>query len=279
MQQPFKVRFWGVRGSAPTPGTNTIRYGGQTSCVEMRCGDQVLIFDAGTGIFPMGEQQDLKKMQLFLSHTHIDHILGFPFFSPAYQKGMELDIWAGHLKADGYNLYDTLSRVMSPPIFPLTLDFLKADIRYHDFNAGETLTHLTEHGIEIQTLPLNHPDRATAYRVNYAGHSACYVTDVEHIRDGLNQALIAFIRDADVFIYDSTFDDASFDRFVGWGHSTWQEGVRLAEAANVKSLVLFHHDPNMGDNGLDERLEKLRSLRPNHTDYVAREGLSLVLNP
>lgn len=279
MNEAFKIRFWGVRGSAPTPGTSTIRYGGQTSCVEMRCGDQVLVFDAGTGLFPMGEQEGLHKMHLFLSHTHIDHILGFPFFSPAYRKGMEMDIWAGHLQADGMNIYDTLSRLMSPPLFPLTLDFLKADIRYHDFNAGEEITALQEHGIRIRTLPLNHPDRATAYRVDYAGHSACYVTDVEHVRDGLDKALTEFIRGSDVFIYDSTFDDQEFDRYVGWGHSTWQEAVRLAEAADVKTLALFHHDPNKSDDDLDKRLELLRGMRPGHHDHVAREGMTLVLNP
>lgn len=277
MSDQFTIKFWGVRGTIPTPGARTIRYGGQTSCVEMRCNGHVLIFDAGTGIYPMGEQPDLKDMDLFLSHTHIDHILGFPFFSPAYNKDCTIRIWAGHLQKDGMTIRGALSQLMSPPLFPLTLDFLSADISYNDFTAGEAppCGHLAQSGIRVSTLPLKHPDNATAYRVDYHGKSACYVTDVEHVKDGLNEQLVEFVRDADVLIYDSTFDDRNFDRFEGWGHSTWQEAVRIANAANVETLVLFHHDPGGSDDDLDARLHELNELRPH--DRIAREGLELKL--
>lgn len=273
----FAVKFWGVRGTVPTPGTNTIRYGGQTSCVEIRCGDQLLIFDAGTGLFPLGETLTCKDMDLFLSHTHIDHIMGFPFFGQLYDENNTIRIWAGHLKEEGLNIRDALSQLMSPPLFPLTLDFLKADISYHDFVAGEKppCDHLSAKGIEVLTLPLNHPDRATAYRVNYQGKSACYVTDVEHLKDGLDQALVEFVKNADVFIYDSTFDDADYPKYEGWGHSTWQEGVRIADAANVETLVLFHHDPKRTDDQLDDIAEQLKTKRPH--DRLAREGLVIKL--
>lgn len=273
----FTVQFWGVRGTMPLPDARHLRYGGHTSTVEMRCGAHRLIFDAGTGLYPLGEDDTLREMDLFLSHTHIDHILGFPFFSPAYREGATIRLWAGHLLAEGYTLREILARVMSPPIFPLTLDFLKADITYHDFHAGQRIDapHLQKAGIEVATLPLNHPDRATGYRVDYQGASACYITDVEHLRDGLDQTLIAFIRDADLLIYDCTFDDRDFDRFVGWGHSTWQEAVRLADAANVSQLALFHHDPANTDEKLDARLKELHALRPQ--DVIAQEGLCLKL--
>lgn len=276
MTQAFDITFWGVRGTMPTPGASTLRYGGQTSCVQMQCGDRTLIFDAGSGLFTLGETlEHATELDLFLSHTHIDHILGFPFFGPAYRDHLHLRVWAGHLKPEGLRLHDVLSRLMSPPLFPLNLDFLKARIDYNDFNAGEPIHALAEYGIDIQTLALNHPDRATGYRVNYADKSACYITDIEHVRAGLDRDLTTFIKGADVLIYDSTFDDRAFERFVGWGHSTWQEAVRLADAANVQTLVLFHHDPAMTDDALDARLSELRALRPH--DTIAREGLILHL--
>lgn len=273
----FSVKFWGVRGTAPTPGTSTIRYGGQTSCVEMRCGEHVLIFDAGTGLFPLGEALQTNEIDLFLSHTHIDHIMGFPFFSPAYNEDFTLRIWAGHLKEEGRHIKSALSQLMSPPLFPLTLDFLKSNISYHDFTAGEApnCTHLKADGIEILTMPLNHPDRATAYRVNYMGKSACYVTDVEHIKDGLDEMLVAFVKDSHLLIYDSTFDDEDFEQYEGWGHSTWQEAVRIAQAGNVETLALFHHDPKRSDDALDAIAAKLKAIRPH--DQVAREGLIIHL--
>lgn len=273
----FSIRFWGVRGTMPTPGAACLRYGGQTSCVEMRCGKRRLIFDAGSGLYPLGEDETLRDIDLFLSHTHIDHIIGFPFFSPAYREDARIRLWAGHLLAEGLNLRDVFARLMSPPIFPLTLDFLRADIAWHDFHAGQRIDapHLAQAGIEVLTLPLNHPDRATGYRVNYDGKSACYITDIEHLQDGLDRQLIAFIEGCDLLIYDSTFDDRDFDRFVGWGHSTWQEAVRLADAANVKQLALFHHDPGRSDAQLDARLEELRTLRPN--DLIAQEGVVVKL--
>ncbi|MCI5050047.1 MAG: MBL fold metallo-hydrolase [Rickettsiales bacterium] len=273
----FLVKFWGVRGSMPTPGTSTIRYGGQTSCVEVRCGDNLILFDAGTGIYPFGESTKQTDMDIFLSHTHIDHICGFPFFSPAYKAGHTIRMWAGHLLPENRTLKETVSTLMSPPLFPLTLDDLKADVSFHDFAAGESpaCEHLHERGIGIKTMELNHPDRATAYRISYKGRSVCYVTDVEHTRNGLDQDLITFIRDSDLFIYDSTYDDREFDNYVGWGHSTWQEATRLATAANVEALILFHHDHDSTDDELDQRSEELKAIRPN--DRLAREGLVIKL--
>lgn len=269
----FDIQFWGVRGTLPTPFATHLRYGGNTSCVQMCCAGHTLIFDAGTGLYPLGESERILDADLFLSHTHIDHILGFMFFSPMFDKQASIRCWAGHLKAEGRNLKDTLARLISPPIFPLTMDFFKADLCYTDFTAGETIDapHLRDAGIRITTLPLLHPDRATGYRVDYAGKSACYITDIEHLRDGLDQALVEFVRDADLFIYDSTFDDEHFDRFIGWGHSTWQEAMRIADAANVKQLALFHHDPGCDDDTLDARAEKLQAARPQ--DCVAKEGM------
>lgn len=272
---PFTVTFWGVRGTMPTPVSTNLQYGGHTSCVEIRCGQHRLIFDAGTGLYPLGEDATLRDMDIFLSHTHIDHIMGLPFFSPAYREEVRIRVWAGHLAEHGVSLREVFDRIMSPPIFPLRLDIFKSDLSFHEFDNRQPLDipHLQRAGIEIQTMPLNHPDGATAYRVEFQGKSVCYVTDVEHLRDGLDAELIRFIKDADYFIYDSTFDDADFARFAGWGHSTWQEGMRLADAANVKRLVLFHHDPRSHDELLNARLNQLKQRRPD--DIIAREGLTV----
>lgn len=278
LQKPaadMSLTFWGVRGTVPTPGTHNLRYGGNTSCVELRCGGKAFIFDAGTGLYPCGEQLESNDIDILLSHTHIDHIMGFPFFSGAYNPDCTLRIWAGHLLPE-LKLRDVLSRLMSPPIFPLTLDDLKAKIEYIDFMAGETLAHesFKKAGAVVKTLPLMHPDRATAYRVEYAGHAVCYVTDVEHRDDRLDAKLVEFIRGADFFIYDSTFDDERFARFKGWGHSTWQHAVRLGNEADVGTVVLFHHDPGASDDDLDKRMRKLKTMSSNA--IIAREGITIV---
>lgn len=272
----FSIAFWGVRGTMPTPSREMLRYGGHTSCVQMRCGGRELIFDAGSGLYPLGEALTAREVDIFLSHTHIDHVMGFPFFSGAYAPDFTIRMWAGHLLPER-TLRETMAMLMQPPLFPLTLEDLRAALSFHDFIAGEPLRHaaLDAAGIAIRTLPLRHPDRATAYRVEYAGRAACYVTDVEHTDQELDSTLREFVRGADVMIYDSTFDDADFVRFRGWGHSTWQQAVRLGQAADVAQVVLFHHDPGMSDALLDARQALLDGMKPG--SYVAREGLILNL--
>lgn len=277
MADNFNITFWGVRGTVPAPGGKTLKYGGNTSCVQMTCGKRELIFDAGTGLYPLGEALEAKEADIFLSHTHIDHVMGFPFFSGAYDARFRLRVWAGHLLPE-HTIRGVMGSLMRPPIFPLTLEDLRADLSFHDFRAGEEIGNevFQRSGIRIHTLPLTHPDRATAYRVDYAGHAACYVTDVEHRDSVVDARLAAFARDADVLIYDSTFDDKDFHRFTGWGHSTWQHAVRLGMAAKVKHVVLFHHDPAASDAQLDERQELLNRMKPG--SYVAYEGLTLRLS-
>jgi len=245
------VRFWGVRGSIACPGEATARYGGNTPCIEIRCGDRLLIFDAGTGIRLLGgalEAAGSLDADLFFSHTHIDHIVGLPFFCPAYRPENRFRIWAGHLGPD-YSIEQALRLAMQKPLFPVPLDVFKADISFHDFSAGETLDPRPD--IRVHTAPLNHPDGATGYRIDYAGKSVCYVTDTEHVPGRPDRNILALIADADVVIYDCTYTDEEFDRFLGWGHSTWQEGVRLCQAAGAKSLVIFHHSPDHDDAAMD----------------------------
>lgn len=270
----FWVRFWGVRGSVPCPGPCTARYGGNTPCVEVMCGRERLIFDAGTGIRALGASlagaEDLNA-HIFLTHTHMDHITGFPFFRPAYCKRNKFQIWAGHLAPRQGNIRSVLSAIMSKPIFPVPLGIMHACMAFHDFRAGDTLNPLS--GITLRTAPLNHPDGATGYRVEFAGRSICYVTDTEHREGELDETILSLIEGSEIVIYDSTYTDAQYPDYRGWGHSTWNEGVRLCSAAAAGRLIAFHHDPDHNDADLDEIARDLARARPG--SMVASEGLVL----
>ena len=247
----FSVRFWGVRGSIACSGPETSRYGGNTSCIEVLCGDRRLVFDAGTGLRPLGlslPTADALEIDHFFSHTHWDHIAGMPFFCPAYRAGCKIHVRAGHLTAQG-GIEAALRQAMTEPLFPVPLDVFHADIDFSDFTAGATLD--LGDGIAVRTALLNHPNGATGYRVEFSGRSLCYVTDTEHIPGSPDQNVLGLIKDADLVIYDSTYTDAEFPSYVGWGHSTWQEGVRLCQAAGARRLAIFHHEPGRDDDALD----------------------------
>jgi phosphoribosyl 1,2-cyclic phosphodiesterase len=270
----FSVRFWGVRGTVPCPGPKTVVYGGNTSCIEVTCGGQRLIFDAGTGLRALGSSlagQKGLRAQVFLTHTHIDHINGFPFFRPAYDPSNCFEIWAGHLAGRPGGLQEVLKTIMSGPLFPVPIDIMHACIAFHDFSAGERLTPLDD--VVIETASLNHPQGATGYRVNYRGQSICYVTDTEHREGQLDDNVLNLIQGADLVIYDATYTDEEYPKFRTWGHSTWQEGVRLCDAAHAKTLVAFHHDPEHDDAFMDGIAKDLERSRPG--SIVAKEGMVL----
>lgn len=273
----FAVKFWGVRGTVPCPGPRTLRYGGNTSCVEMRCGAHRLIFDAGTGLRLLGN--DLAKgngsvhAQVFLTHTHMDHIQGLPFFRPAYAAENHFEFWNGHLRSQQRSLQDVLYTMMQRPFFPVPLDILHACIGFHDFAAGETLTPAP--GVRMRTATLNHPGGATGYRVEYEGRSVCYITDTEHVEGELDAAVLRLIDASDLVIYDSTYTEQQYQRYRGWGHSTWQQGVRLCQEASAKRLVAFHHEPDNDDDVLDVVATELAVALPG--SLVAAEGLELLV--
>ncbi|MEN8722480.1 MAG: MBL fold metallo-hydrolase [Alphaproteobacteria bacterium] len=274
----IKVKFWGVRGSVATPGNDYVEFGGNTSCVEVTCGDRRLIFDAGTGIRQVGEQyfaQDIKSASIYLSHSHWDHINGFPFFDPGFAEGFAFDIWAGHL-LPRHTIQDILAGQMTQPFFPVPIEIMKSNMTFHDFKAGETLDAGTDSDgemITLKTIPLNHPNGATGYRVEYKGGVACYITDVEHIVGETDQVLVDFVHDADLMIYDSTYDDEDFADKISWGHSTWQEGIRIAKAANVKQLAVFHHDPKNNDEFMHGVEKKAKAVFDGA--FVAREFMEV----
>ena len=271
----FTMRFWGVRGTVPCPQEPMLRYGGNTSCIEVKCGDNRLIFDAGTGLRLLGNHLaatgDSSAAHLFFTHTHIDHIAGLPFFRPAYSRNNQFEFWAGHLRAHGSTLQQVLVQLMQPPLFPVPLGIMHACVCFHDFTPGEVFTPYT--GVMLHTLGLNHPGGATGYRIEFAGHVMCIVTDVEHRIGIRDEQIVEFIRGSDIVVYDCTYTDEEYPRYVGWGHSTWQEGIRLCDAADAGRLVAFHHDPEHDDAFLDDMARKMARQRPG--SLVAAEGLTL----
>jgi len=270
------VRFWGVRGSIASPGPATAIYGGNTACVELRCGEHLVIFDAGTGLRALGAELAATgkaiDADLLCSHTHLDHISGFPFFAPNYVSGNRIRIWAGHTAAKG-DIGAVFGMTLTPPLFPNVTGSFKAEIEFKDFVCGETFS--PRPGMTVKTGALNHPGGACGYRVEWAGKSAAYITDTEPREGGLDQAVLALADHADIAIYDANYTDADYAPHAGWGHSTWQDAVKIARQAKVKTLVLFHHDPSRNDAMLDKIAAEAAKAHPG--TVVAREGLVLPL--
>lgn len=270
------VQFWGVRGSIPVPGPATVRYGGNTPCVEVQAGDWRLVFDGGTGLRVLGQTLKLQaplELHLFFSHSHWDHIQGFPFFAPAYQAGNCLHIY-GPATHTGYSIKQSLSNQMLDPNFPVPLQRMQADLHFHDLLAGDVLTI---GDVTVETGSLNHPNYALGYRVTWQGKTVVYASDTEHYPDRLDRSVVHLARHADVLIYDANYTDGEYHNpeqpRCGWGHSTWQAGVQVAQAAQVRQLVLFHHDPNHDDDFLDQVETQVRQVFAN--SLLAREGMVL----
>jgi phosphoribosyl 1,2-cyclic phosphodiesterase len=259
----FTIRFWGVRGSLPCPGPATKRYGGNTPCVEVRCGDRLIILDAGTGLRELGDKLVAEggtiDADILLTHCHYDHVIGIPFFAPFFQPRHHFRMWAGNLLPD-FRLKGVMENMMSEPLFPIGIDMFKADIAYRDFRAGETIA--PGGGVTIRTVPLDHPGGATGYRIDYKGRSVAYITDNEGRREECDAALVAAAKDADLVIYDTAYTEDEIEAKKGWGHSTWQDGMRLVDAAGAKTFCLFHHAPEHDDAAMDALLAEARAARP-----------------
>jgi phosphoribosyl 1,2-cyclic phosphodiesterase len=224
-----------------------MQFGGNTSCLEVMAGDQRIILDAGTALRMLGHEilrNDVRFAHVLLTHSHWDHINGFPFFAPAFQPGRTFKIMAGHLGDKG-GVRAVFAGQMAQPTFPVPLEAMSGELEFCDFSAGDSF--MLEGGIRVRTSALNHPSGATAYRLEHQGKSLCYVTDTEHIIGKPDQSVLALIEGADLVIYDSTYTDDEFPQKLGWGHSTWQEGVRLCRQAKAKRLAIFHHAPEHED--------------------------------
>lgn len=289
----LRVRFWGTRGSIPTPGAKTVRYGGNTPCVEVRTdAGWLVILDAGTGIRELGrallERSSGAPVQgdIFLTHAHWDHIQGIPFFAPIFGRGNHFTIWGSQ------SLEKSVDKVvrdqMSPVVFPVTFEELDATIDFKGLTGG---TRCEGNGYEVTAFAVQHPGGALGYRFTESGGrggALVYVSDNElgtHERygspDDWREQMVDFVRGAAVLIHDTTYTTEEYDHHRGWGHSTFRDAVELALEAEVQKLVLFHHEPRRTDDQLDSCLADCRALvkaRDGTLQVVAAaEGLSLIL--
>ncbi|MDD9908964.1 MAG: MBL fold metallo-hydrolase [Ahrensia sp.] len=280
MAEPFTIKIWGARGTLSSLSRRTDNFGGNTACVEVRCGRDILILDAGSGLQLLGDdlmrrlkhasQDDAKSLlnlNLFFSHCHYDHISGFPFFAPFFHPSAKVNVWSGHLEGPD-KTRNMIADYMRPPFFPVGPEVFAAELSLRDFEPEDVLRPID--GIEISTLSLNHHDGCVGYRIDFDERSLCYITDTTHIVGEPDLRIPDFCRDTDLMIYDGTYTDAEFPTFWNFGHSTWEEGVRLAKLANAKRYMIFHHRPSRDDKALaaierDCRKEFRRS-------WAAREG-------
>jgi phosphoribosyl 1,2-cyclic phosphodiesterase len=272
----MKVTLWGTRGSQAAPGPDTVRYGGNTSCVEVEVEPESrIVLDAGTGLRRLGVAlpAHVHRVDVLLTHLHIDHIQGLGFFGPLFQPDFEVHIWGpGSATAD---LRQRLTRYMSPPLFPVRLPELPCALHVHDLREGPVEVP----GATVRTALVCHPGPTVGYRLDASGASLAYLPDHEPVLacgrfaespewcSGIDLA-----RDVDVLIHDAQYDDYEYRERVGWGHSTFADALEFAELAAVRQLVPFHHDPAHDDDELDARFARAAS------DAVAitpaREGTS-----
>ncbi|MBT7642456.1 MAG: MBL fold metallo-hydrolase [Rhodobiaceae bacterium] len=267
----MELTFWGTRGSLPMNTPEHRIFGGNTSCVSVRAGDNLAIFDAGSGLIHLGsqlEQQGANEIDICFSHFHSDHICGMPFFKPFFNPKVTIRLHSFGLAEA--TLYDALTSYLSRPIFPISMDDFQAKVEFVHHPDGEP-AEIGDLGVHALEIP--HPGGAHALKAQAGGKSFVYATDTEHIIGQPNQALIEFLRDADMAVYDCTFDDSEFEQRHGWGHSTWQEGLRLAEAAQVKKFGIFHHEPERSDAALSDIEKRAQVILPQ--SFVTRDFMQL----
>lgn len=300
--EPIKIKFWGVRGSIPTPGPRTIRYGGNTSCVEIQFpGKPRFIIDAGSGIRELGKELLQSKIPvkayIFLTHFHWDHIQGLPFFKPAFKPGNHFILYG--CDEPDVDLTQIISMQMNPIYFPVAVEDMGAKVEFRTAKEGA----FEVEGVTIRTQFMNHPGYTFGYRFTYQGKSIIYISDNEPYRrpndngepvagisledrfenfyDNKEDQFINFISGADLLIHDTQYFPHEYEERITWGHSPYTYTVDIAVKARVKQLVLFHHDPDHDDDTVDKMAELSRARLNNHNYPIpciaAKEGDVIVL--
>lgn len=271
----MRIKFWGVRGSVPAPQPENMRYGGNTSCVEVRLGDRIYLFDCGTGFRLAGEQLIREFAQrpifahVFVSHFHWDHIQGFPFCAPLYTPQ---NSFVFHCSSRMRNLKQVMEEQMSSPYFPVRLSEMKAQQKFHDIEEGR----LPLDNLSIQTMWLNHPQGCMGFRLETKDGVFVYATDNEPGDPVFDKNVRKLAAGADVLIYDAQYlpDEYSAGR-RGWGHSHWREAVNIVMESGAKELILFHHDPTHDDACIDKVVREARNYYPKVR--AAAEGMEINL--
>jgi phosphoribosyl 1,2-cyclic phosphodiesterase len=280
----MRVTIWGCRGSLAAPGRQTVRYGGNTSCVEVRTAERSLILDAGTGLRPLSQQfgDGPQRVDLLLTHLHMDHLEGLGFFLPLWQPETELHIWGP--PSPTRNLEERIGRYLSPPLFPIDVADVPATVVFHD--VPEEPWELA--GVQITAAPIAHPGPTVGFRIESEDASVAYLPDHEPALG----ADLSRIEDewipgfdlaagVDLLLHDAQFTDVEYPGRVGWGHSSVTDAVTFALRAGVRRLVLFHHDPWHADGDLDELEDVARALwdGAGEPPLLAREGMEIHVTP
>lgn len=281
----MQARIWGCRGSLASPGPDTVRYGGNTSCVEIRVDDQIIVLDAGTGIRPLGltfEEDPPKVVHLLLTHLHLDHLEGLGFFAPLWDKRVDLHIWGP--RSSVRSLEDRISKYLSPPLFPVRLGDIPSSPVFHNVPTTEW-----EIGsAKITAGPVKHPDPTVGYRIQHNGKSFAYIPDHEPARGGLDLMKAEsrwlsgyqIAAGADVLLHDSQYTEEEYSVRQGWGHSAVKDTMAFGAITGVKRLVMFHHDPMHTDDELEELLEHARHLWNGEGELpvLGHEGMHISLD-
>lgn len=284
----MKIRIWGCRGSIPTPGPTTLRYGGNSTCLEIRpANGQTIIVDAGSGLRNLGaallREKEPAPIRFFFTHSHWDHLLGFPFFRPAYSERFSIGLCSGPHAED--TILKFINHQMKPPFFPVDFSYLKAKFEFHCYRPHGEYGHCPCHGMEISQVPLNHPDGGYGYKFTEKGKTFVFLPDNElgfrHEGGLTREKYVEFCRGADLLFHDAQYTDQEYTRARSWGHSTFSEAVDLAVDAGVKCLGLFHHDPERTDQDLDSQVqlcrERIRMAGGAVQCYAAEEGMAIEL--
>ncbi|MFH1723694.1 MAG: MBL fold metallo-hydrolase [Elusimicrobiota bacterium] len=280
----MEITFWGCRGSIASPGQDTLRYGGNSTCLEIRPREGgVIILDAGSGMRHLGKKlakdAGINELYLLLTHSHWDHLSGFPFFAPAYMERFKINVYGGPKARESLKRY--LSHQMSAPYFPIEFRHLKAT-----FNFGDECPRMEEIGlVEFSAIPLNHPNGGYGFKLSKLGKSLVFLTDNE--LDGRHPGglgwkdYLDFCRGTDLLIHDAQYTDQEYEKTRGWGHSSYSSATRFAIESGARRFCIFHHDPDRTDDDLDRQVEYcarlIREAGASVECFAAREGMSIRL--
>ena len=279
----MRLKIWGCRGSVPTPGAGTVRYGGNTSCVEVSLGDEsVIVLDAGTGIRGLGFElleRGVRRVHLFLTHLHLDHLEGLRFFAPMWDERVTLDIWGP--PSPVLSLQERIARSFSPPLFPVDLREVPAQVTFRDLPRERWTTE----GWSLSAALVVHPGPTVGFRIEADGASLAYLPDHEPALTGISGRSTDWIsgasiaKDVDLLLHDAQYFEDEYQRCVGWGHSSVADAVAFARAVGAHNLMLFHHEPRHTDDSLDRLENRAKSLigPKEHHPTLAREGMVVEL--